>query len=192
MPDATCRRVTILLAALLALRGALGIRAGEEYPVDRENCDSSNIACTIGQDASGEDMSESVNPLGFLDFSVRTMDYTPMVLGELGIVSPEIIVEELPDDYEIDFTGGYSTPLQKYSRPSSYLDDESRTAFVGNEATVYVNDGEFVPANISVLTGTTIRWVINTFETVRVFSTDNVGGTPIDSGPINRNWMPVY
>lgn len=151
----------------------------EIFPVDRYECASDNNPCTVGTYFMSA------------DFPVRVTEYTSPPMGEIGVLNPLVdAAYTLTEGYEIDFTGGLTIPPAEYVAPTAYRNTAGMTAFVDMEVTISINDTHFTPENVSVLPGTTVTWVLNTFETVNVRSED--GGAAINSGPINRNWSPTF
>ena len=172
------RLVVLLATCVVPLNSQFML---ESFPDDRSLCDSSSIPCMVGgyQNAA--------------EFPVRRVTRPDPVVNEgfTGILNP--INQDrwlLPDGFNIDYTGGLQLPPEDYVEPTSYTNDEGDTAFIGMNVTIVVNDTHYNPNSVSVLPGSTVTWLLETFETVGIRSDD--GGIAFDSGPLNRNWSPTF
>ena len=153
----------------------------QPFPVDRSKCDSADDACTLGLTWMAD------------TFPVRVTTYERPdgFDGYKGILNPDIGgIYRIPVGYEIDFTGGLKLPLEDYSTPITHTNDLGVTAYVSREVSIHVNDTDFEPANISVLPGAIVTWILDTFETVSVRSDDD--GVSFNSGALNRIWSPKF
>ena len=151
----------------------------QPFPDDRSLCDTQDLACTVG------------NAEIALDYVTRTVTKPPSVdVGELGVLDPGTDrAYLLPPGVVIDYVGTHVRSPAPYERPETYLDEDDVTVSAILDNTIYIDDGAFIPAHLSVLTGSTVRWVMRQFEEVRIVGSSDRNHS-IGSGRLNYNTPP--
>ena len=133
-------------------------RTADGFPVDRSYCDSSNPACTLG-------LPELVGVYPILSETPFTQ---VSLFDEREYDEANHAIPPVPDD--IDFSGKLRPGREAYVAPETYVQGFT-TFFTGLAATVRVSEyGVFDPANLSVSLGTTVTWVLETYEAVSIVS----------------------
>ena len=111
--------------------------------------------------------------------------------GFMGVLNPQILdTLAKPDGYEIDYSGGLTLPPEDYEPLRSYTSTGGDVAFVDLEVRVIVNDTAFSPPFISILPGTTVIWIMETYESASI--RHEAESPTFSSGPLNRNWALTY
>lgn len=185
-------RFWVLMAAGLRvgaqLAGQLEVLEEWEYPINRIDCDTRDIACMAGSVKLGLEfeqrtetpylsatVAEGMEPLDF-DFNRRFLP---------------------PPGVTIDYSGGIKLPPQPYEAPDSFLTPMGSRSYVVTDVTVSVLTDSFEPADITIQPGSTVTFQLHTFETVRIKSrppaeksAEKPSSFSFDSGSLNRNWAP--
>ena len=164
------------------------ILTDEEFPLNRAYCDTRDVACMVGLTRLAA------------EFMIMTED-EPYVESIAAGMENLVAAEEKrkkkfvpPDDLVIDYTGGIKLPPAPYTAPDFYLTEEGATSYVITEVTIKVLSTSFEPAHAIVQPGSSVTFLLETFETVHVRTTEAALQTNIsfDSGPLNRNWKPSF
>ena len=155
-------------------------RTADGFPVDRSNCDSSNPACTLG---------------------LPTLVGVYPILSETPFTQVSLFDEREYDEAlhaiapvppNVDYSGQLRAAREEYVAPETYVQGHT-SYFTGLTATVRVSDyGVFEPANLSVSLGTTVTWVLETYEAVSIVSaaaelSEPVAAVPAGSTDVNAN-----
>ena len=173
------RRLCVLL--LLVVRQA----ETQTFPVDRDDCDPESTTYDYQQCISGEPWMAAFFPTVLESYDLV------FATGFLGILNPTVMnALAKPDGYVIDYSGGLTLPPEDYKPLDRYINAEGDVTFVHSEINIIVNDTGFSPTHINIMPGTTVSWVMETYESASVKSEDE---PPVfNSGPLNRNWAPTY
>ena len=151
------------------------------YPIDRSECDSRDIPCMAGtRRLAGEfELMMTVAPIITLVaegmenlFFDKTKKFTP------------------PEGTIIDYSGAYNLLPAPYTQPETYENTDGGTTFVTKDVVIRVTSSSFEPTHSIVQPGSTVRFALDTFETVHVktVETPQMTNLSFDSGAMNNNF----
>ena len=151
------------------------------YPADRSECDTRDIPCMAGTVRLG------------LEFELMMKERPVTTLVAEGMEGMEFDKTKKfapPDGTIIDYSGSYNLIPAPYETPETYESTDGSTTFVTKDVVVRVTPGSFEPAISIVQPGSTITFLLDTFETVHLqtLETPQMTNLSFDSGKMNHNW----
>jgi hypothetical protein len=154
------------------------------YPTDRSDCDTRDIPCMAGTRrlANEFELMMTVAPIITLEAEGMEMLELALLGRKRKFVPPEGTI--------IDYSGGYDLLPAPYEAPQTYENKDGGTTFVTKDVVIQVTSSSFEPTHSIVQPGSTIRFSLDTFETVHVktLKTPQMTNLSFDTGPMNNNF----